>query len=69
MKVDELLRSYRMDHRLLQKEMTYMLGISLKHHNQLENGHCLPSLKLLKKICSLTQTKINIFFENELPPR
>jgi len=57
MKVDELLRSYRMDHRLLQKEMTYMLGISLKHYNQLENGHCLPSLKLLKKYALLLKPK------------
>lgn len=62
MTLGEALRSYRREHRLLQKEIAGTLNISLKHYSGLENGHAHASSKVMKRICELTGIAISYSF-------
>ncbi|MCX7763110.1 MAG: helix-turn-helix domain-containing protein [Candidatus Kryptonium sp.] len=59
MTLGEALRIFRRKNNLLQKQMAYMLGITVEYYSKIENDKVFPSQNLLRKICELTRIKIN----------
>jgi len=59
-----ILKDYRQQKNLLQKEVADLLGISREHYAQIEAGCCIPSLKLLQKISKRLQLNITIVFDD-----
>ena len=58
-----ILKDYRQQKNLLQKEVADVLGISREHYAQIEAGCCIPSRKLLQKISERLQLNIIIIFD------
>ncbi len=50
----KVLKEFRTDNNLAQKQMADKLGISREYYSRLEAGKVVPSRKLFFKICSLT---------------
>ena len=59
-----ILKDYRQQNSLLQKEVANLLGISREHYAQIEAGCCIPPLKLLQKISERLQLNITIVFDD-----
>jgi len=59
-----ILKGYRQQNSLLQKEVADVLGVSREHYAQVEAGCCIPSLKLLQKISERLQLNITIVFDH-----
>ncbi|HUN66007.1 MAG TPA: helix-turn-helix transcriptional regulator [Bacteroidota bacterium] len=62
MTLSEALRSYRIKHHLLQKQVAAALQISLKHYTEIENGHSYASSTVMKRLCELTGIEISYSF-------
>ena len=65
MKLYMLLRSYRKQHHLLQKDMSALLGISREHYARVESGRIIPGVDLLTTISK----KLHITIIIVLPPK
>ena len=59
-----ILKGYRQQNSLLQKEVADILGVSREHYAQVEAGCCIPSFKLLQKISERLQLNITIVFDH-----
>ena len=59
-----ILKQYRQQKCLLQKEVSDKLGVSREHYAQVEAGCCIPSLKLLQKISERLQLNITVVFDH-----
>ncbi len=62
--LSSILKGYRRQNSLLQKEVADMLGVSREHYAQVEAGCCFPSLKLLQKISDRLELNITIVFDH-----
>ncbi|MBM4170216.1 MAG: helix-turn-helix transcriptional regulator [Ignavibacteria bacterium] len=60
-----LLKSYRSEQRLTQKELAAQLGISREHYSRLENGHAMPSLGVFERMCSELKLQMPSFLESQ----
>jgi len=59
----DILRQYRRQHALLQKEIAASLGISREHYAQIEGGNVSPSLKLLQRISEKLELNIVVVLD------
>jgi transcriptional regulator with XRE-family HTH domain len=62
--LSDILKDYRQQKNLLQKEVADLLEISREHYAQIEGGCCIPSLKLLQKISERLQLNITVVFDD-----
>jgi len=66
-KVGSILRNYRREHSLLQKQAATNLGISRVHYSQLERGGQNPSLKMLARIHRMTGIAYDVLLQSSDP--
>ena len=59
----DILRQYRRQHALFQKEIAASLGISREHYAQIEGGNVSPSLKLLQRISEKLELNIVVVLD------
>ena len=65
MKSGLFLKSYRLTHKLTQKEMAHLLKITRVHYARLENNIGNPSVFMLEKICETIGVQIeDVFIES-----
>ena len=62
MTLGEALKTYRKKHKLVQKELAALAGISLKHYALIERDKAHPSHIVLKRICNITKICIKFTF-------
>ena len=67
MYLPQLLKEYRKQKGLRQKEIAAKLGITREHYAQLENAFKIPSLELLDMISKLVGERLIVLFPSDDP--
>ncbi|MBA4312183.1 MAG: hypothetical protein C0417_06095 [Chlorobiaceae bacterium] len=62
MKLYAILKEYREEHRLAQKQLAERLGITREYYSKIEKGSRLPSHNLLRKISVELNISLGHFF-------
>ncbi len=63
-KLANILKTYRRQHRMLQKEVASAVGISREHYAQIETGHVSPSFRLLQRLTARLDLNLVVNMRN-----